>query len=104
MCSNSIDEAASSSGKAAELLGVPRLDFIRHASGLGIPLFEMTPDEWEAEKGSSRRMAAVVGEVWQIARWAYEDSETSSGEDCNELTFMIEKPMTCPSSSIFSMT
>jgi predicted HTH domain antitoxin len=39
-----------SSGKAAELLGMPRLDFIRHASQLGIPLIDMTGDEWEAEK------------------------------------------------------
>jgi len=39
-----------SSGKAAELLGMQRLEFIRHASGLGIPHIDMTPDEWEAEK------------------------------------------------------
>ena len=39
-----------SSGKAAEVLGMPRLDFIRHASHLGIPYIDMTPDEWEAEK------------------------------------------------------
>ena len=39
-----------SSGKAAELLGMPRLVFIRYASRLGIPAIDMTPDEWEAEK------------------------------------------------------
>jgi predicted HTH domain antitoxin len=39
-----------SSGRAAELLGMPRLEFIRHASRLGIPHIDMTPDEWEAEK------------------------------------------------------
>ena len=39
-----------SSGKAAEMLGMPRLKFIRHASSLGIPHIDMTPDEWEAEK------------------------------------------------------
>jgi predicted HTH domain antitoxin len=39
-----------SSGKAGELLGMPRLDFIRHASHLGIPYIDMTPDEWQAEK------------------------------------------------------
>ena len=39
-----------SSGKAAELLAMPRLDFIRHASRLGIPHIDMSPDEWEAEK------------------------------------------------------
>ncbi len=41
-----------SSGKAAELLGMPRLDFIRHASRLGIAHIDMTPDEWETEKGT----------------------------------------------------
>ena len=39
-----------SSGRAAELLGMPRLDFIRYASHLGIPFIDMTGDEWEAEK------------------------------------------------------
>ncbi len=39
-----------SSGKAGELLGMQRLDFIRHASHLGIPSIDMTPDEWQAEK------------------------------------------------------
>jgi predicted HTH domain antitoxin len=41
-----------SSGKAGELLGMTRLDFIRHASHLGIPFIDMTPDEWEAEKAA----------------------------------------------------
>ena len=39
-----------SSGKAGELLGMSRFDFIRHASRLGIPYLDMTADEWEAEK------------------------------------------------------
>jgi len=39
-----------SSGKAAELLGMPRLDFIKHASKLGIPYIDMTSEEWEREK------------------------------------------------------
>ena len=43
---------AISSGKAAELLGMPRLDFIRYASHLGIPFIDMTADEWEAEKAT----------------------------------------------------
>jgi len=43
---------AISSGKAAELLGMPRLDFIRYASHLGIPFIDMTADEWEAEKAA----------------------------------------------------
>jgi len=46
-----------SSGKAAELLGMPRLEFIRHASRLGIPHIDMTPDEWEAER--------AVLDAWQ---------------------------------------
>lgn len=39
-----------SSGKAAELLGMQRGDFIRHASGLGIPFFEMTEEEWDGRE------------------------------------------------------
>jgi predicted HTH domain antitoxin len=39
-----------SSGKAAELLGVSRADFIQRASHLGIPFFGATADEWTAEK------------------------------------------------------
>ena len=38
-----------SSGKAAEWLGCTRWDFINHASRLGIPLFQMTEEEWETE-------------------------------------------------------
>ena len=38
-----------SSGKAAGILGMDRFDFVRHAGRLGIPLFEMTEDEWAAE-------------------------------------------------------
>jgi predicted HTH domain antitoxin len=39
-----------SSGKAAQLLGMSRWEFIRHASRLGIPLFDMTQEEWRAER------------------------------------------------------
>jgi predicted HTH domain antitoxin len=42
---------AISSGKAGELLRMPRLDFIRHASQLGIPNIDMTSEEWENEGG-----------------------------------------------------
>jgi predicted HTH domain antitoxin len=45
-----------SSGKAAELLGMPRIDFIKHASGLGIPFFDMTDDEWESEKATLKNL------------------------------------------------
>lgn len=41
-----------SSGKAAELLGMHRLDFIQHASRLGIPYFALAEDEWDAEMSS----------------------------------------------------
>ncbi len=39
-----------SSGKAAELLDMSRFEFIRHASRLGIAFFDLTEDEWKAER------------------------------------------------------
>jgi len=44
-----------SSGKAAELLAVPRLHFIQRASELGIPYFRLTEDEWQEEVAESKR-------------------------------------------------
>jgi len=44
-----------SSGKAATLLGVSRLEFIQHASELGIPYFRFTEDEWQMEVSESKR-------------------------------------------------
>jgi len=44
-----------SSGKAAALLGIPRLDFIQRASALGIPYFRFSEDEWQAEVSESKR-------------------------------------------------
>jgi predicted HTH domain antitoxin len=38
-----------SGGKAAELLGMDRLAFIRHAADLGIPYFHYSVEDWEAE-------------------------------------------------------
>jgi predicted HTH domain antitoxin len=38
-----------SGGKAAELLGMSRPDFLRLAGRLGIPQFDMPAEEWEAE-------------------------------------------------------
>jgi len=38
-----------SSGKAAEWLGSSRMEFINHASRLGIPALQMTDEEWETE-------------------------------------------------------
>lgn len=40
---------AISSGRAAELFGMERFAFVRHASSLGIPFFDMTSEEWQAE-------------------------------------------------------
>ena len=45
----------SSSGKAAALLDVRRLDFIQRASELGIPYFRFTEEEWQAEIAESKR-------------------------------------------------
>lgn len=47
---------AVSSGKAAELLGMQRFDFIQHASRLEIPFFDMTQDEWEAEMAALKSL------------------------------------------------
>ena len=44
-----------SSGKAAALLGIPRLEFIQRASELGIPYFRYSEDEWQAEVAESKR-------------------------------------------------
>ena len=38
-----------SSGRAAALLGLDRFAFVRWAGSLGIPYFDMTPEEWEQE-------------------------------------------------------
>ncbi len=45
-----------SSGKAAELLGMARQEFIHHASFLGLPYFAMTEDEWETERRRSEAL------------------------------------------------
>jgi len=38
-----------SSGKAAKLLGMSRLEFIHYSGRLGIPFFRYSPEELEAE-------------------------------------------------------
>lgn len=38
-----------SAGKAAELLGMERFEFIRYASRLGIPFMDMSPEEMADE-------------------------------------------------------
>jgi predicted HTH domain antitoxin len=45
-----------SSGKAAELLGMTRWGFVPYAARLGIPYFDMTEDEWEAEHERSQKI------------------------------------------------
>jgi predicted HTH domain antitoxin len=45
-----------SSGKAAQLLGMSRVEFIQYASRLGIPYFTMTEDEWKNERTQSERL------------------------------------------------
>jgi predicted HTH domain antitoxin len=45
-----------SSGKAAELLGMSRWQFVVHASHLGIPFFDLADDEWAAEQGQSQKL------------------------------------------------
>jgi predicted HTH domain antitoxin len=45
-----------SSGKAAQLLGMSRLEFVHHASHLGISYFAMTEDEWKTEKDQSEKL------------------------------------------------
>jgi predicted HTH domain antitoxin len=52
-----------SSGKAAELLGIRRIDFIRHASQLGIPFFNITTEELDAE-------------VAELSQWRQSSSAT----------------------------
>ncbi len=42
--------ATISRGKAAELLGMPLLDFLKLASSLGIPYIDMTKEEWDEER------------------------------------------------------
>ena len=38
-----------SSGKAAELLGMPLEEFMTYTSRLGIPFFDMSAEEWDEE-------------------------------------------------------
>ena len=45
-----------SSGKAAQLLGMQRADFIQHTSRLGIAYLDMTEDEWDTERSVSDQL------------------------------------------------
>jgi predicted HTH domain antitoxin len=46
---------AISSDKAAQLLGMSRVEFIQYASRLGIPYFTMTEDKWKNERTQSQK-------------------------------------------------
>ncbi len=45
-----------SSGKAAELLGMGRIDFIQYSGRLGIPFFRYSPEELEEELSQMREL------------------------------------------------
>ncbi len=45
-----------SSGKAAELLGMERFEFVRYASRLGIPFFDMSKEELERDLKAAKRI------------------------------------------------
>jgi predicted HTH domain antitoxin len=47
---------AISSGKAAQLLSMSRVEFIQYASRLGISYYTMTEDEWKNERTQSQRL------------------------------------------------
>src|SRR3972149_797110 len=44
-----------SSGKAAELLGMERFEFVRYASRLGIPFFDMSKEELERDLEAAKK-------------------------------------------------
>ena len=45
-----------SGGKAAELLGMERFEFIRYASRLGIPFFDMSKEELDKDMETARNI------------------------------------------------
>lgn len=47
--------SAVSRGKAAELLGIPLVEFLQRANELGIPYFDFTDEEFAAELAASKR-------------------------------------------------
>jgi predicted HTH domain antitoxin len=57
-----------SSGWAARRLGMDRVEFIRHASELGIPYFRMTEEEWQAELRAVEELAREVRSLPTAAR------------------------------------
>ena len=49
-------EGRIATGKAAELFGMARSDFLQVASQVGVPYFEMTNQEWNDEVSESRKI------------------------------------------------
>jgi len=49
-------EGRIAAGKAGELLGMAERDFLRHASDVGVPYFDMTGPEWSEEISESRKI------------------------------------------------
>ena len=45
-----------SSGKAGQLLGMSRWEFVRYSSRLGIAFFDMDEEAWEAERRQSEAL------------------------------------------------
>ncbi len=45
-----------SSGKAAEVLGMTRFEFVRYASRLGIPFFDIGKEELESDMESAKKI------------------------------------------------
>lgn len=45
-----------SGGRAAEILGLDLLSFIRWSGSLGVPYIDMTEEEWEQERRAIQRM------------------------------------------------
>lgn len=50
---------AVSRGKAAELLGMPLVEFLQRANELGIPYFNFAEEEWAEEMRQVEREVAV---------------------------------------------
>jgi predicted HTH domain antitoxin len=44
-----------SGGRAAEILNLDLLTFIRWSGSLGVPYFDMTPEDWEQELRAIRK-------------------------------------------------
>ena len=56
-----IKDCTISHGKAAEILGINKLDLIALYSSMGLPYFDMTEDELEEDMATYHRMKEVAG-------------------------------------------